>query len=308
MIPPATDWLYDEGEAWGIPYGVDAQLTHVRQDIFDAAGVEFPDTWEAFAEAVKELQTPPAVYGWGMPLGNDGDCNISFTPILWGYGGKLQNDDGTLAFPSDAMLNAIAFIRKSYIDDRIIPPGAVGWTGAGNNTAYQSRQLVATYNSLSIYAWTTQNDPELEAMTAIYAVPGGPAGRFDGTQGWALTVFAASQYQDAAKDALAYFFDPDRYFEFIQLGQGRTMPIYRDQLFSDFFLEHPVYSRVPEALMTARSRSFSGPFSPAMSEFENTFVLPQTLQEVCIYGKDAEQAMNEMYDKALTIWQTHGYA
>lgn len=295
-----------KGTNWGITYGLDITVMHTRQDILDKAGVKYPATWEELVETAKAVQQLPDTYGWGVPLGNDGDCNITFSPIMWGYGGQLTNEDGSLAFKSPETLKAVELVAKAYLEDKIIPPGAVGWSGAGNNEAYLAHQLVFTYNSLSIYAAASTNDPELAKATSLNRVPAGPVGSFDVTQGWMLCVMKQSKNPEAAKDALRYFFEPTRYLTFIELGAGRTLPIYKDHLNSDFFRKNPAYANVPELLAAARIRSYPGPFSAAVSEFENTFVLPAMFQDICVNGKAPDKALDEAYAKAQEIWAKLG--
>lgn len=240
MTESALGLSLAKGDYWGMPYGLDAIAMYARQDLLDEAGLEYPATWEEFAETAKALQQPPGLYGWGMPMGNDPDCDCSFLSLLWGYGGKYCNDDASLAFKSDEMVQAIEYVAKLY-NEGIIPPGAIGWDGAGNNKAYQARQVAFTYNTLSIWAWCLAEDPELAEMTTLHAPPAGPVGAFNTTHGYGLSIFKGSEHVDEAKAALEYFFEPDRYRQVTEMAQGRYMPIYKDLLFSDFYMKDPVF-------------------------------------------------------------------
>ena len=306
MVEPALALSAAKGDYWGMPYGLDAIAMYARQDLLDEAGLDYPATWEEFAETAAALQEPPGLYGWGMPMGNDPDCDSSFLSLLWGYGGKYCNDDGSLAFKSDAMVQAVEYVAKLY-EDGVIPPGAVGWDGAGNNNAYQARQVAFTYNTLSIWAWCQGNDEELAGMTTLHAPPAGPVGAFNTTHGYGLSIFKGSKYVDQAKAALEYFFEPDRYVKVTEMAQGRYMPIYKDLLYSDFYLKDPVFSAFPESIQQARFHGYSGPYTAAVGEMESTFVVPAMLQSVVVDGVDPEKAVDEAYEKAQAVFAKHGF-
>jgi multiple sugar transport system substrate-binding protein len=305
IIPSAPALAAAGGDYWGVPYALDAVVMHTRQDLLDKAGLKYPATWDEFYETSKKLTQPPGLYGWGMPMGHDPDTDNSLLPVLWGYGGKYTNDDGSLAFRSDAMVKAIQYVAKMY-KEKIIPPGATGWDGAGNNKAYQSRQLAFTYNTLSVYSWCTTNDPELATATTLHGAPAGPLGAFDTSAGYGLSIFKGTKYVDEAKSALEYFFEPDRYWKVIQIAKGRYMPIYKDLLYNDFYLKDPVYAGIPKMMETARFHSYSGPFTAAVGELEQTFVVPDMLGRVVVDGWEPEKAMDEAYDKATKIWTKYG--
>jgi multiple sugar transport system substrate-binding protein len=307
FMPVALALVSGGQEYWGVPWGLDPVVMHVRQDLLDKAGLKYPATWDEFRETCKEIQKAnPGVFGWAMPLGNDADTDNSFLPILWSYGGSYCNEDGSLAFKSDAMLQAIELVRKMYKEDKIIPSGAVAWDGSGNNKAYQAKQAAFAYNSVSIYAWATANDADLARATKLYPPPAGPKGSFGVLTGWGLCIFKGTKDVDLAKSALEYYFDPDRYTKLIQIGKGRLSPVYHDVLFSDFFTKHEVYSQIPTLIDAGRLYSYPAPLNAAVGDMLETFVVPEMLQSVVTSDVSPETAMNTAYEKAKGIWAKYG--
>src|SRR5690606_7300500 len=57
-----------EGENWGVPDWYLHQAVYYRTDLFEAAGVEIPTSWDELLEVAKALQTND-VYGFTIPLG-----------------------------------------------------------------------------------------------------------------------------------------------------------------------------------------------------------------------------------------------
>ncbi|MCS7051423.1 MAG: substrate-binding domain-containing protein, partial [Thermomicrobium sp.] len=147
-----------KGRWWASPLAVNAWPFHTRQDLLDQAGFKYPANWDEFRQQGKALTKPPLYY-YGMTLSRINDTNNHTLGMVWTFGGKLQNEDGSLAVTANdkAWLDCLALIRAMYLEDQIIPPGSVNWDDGGNNQGYQSEQLVLTSNPTSVYNWLLKN-------------------------------------------------------------------------------------------------------------------------------------------------------
>ena len=293
-----------EGQMWSVPVQINPWVLHTRQDLLDEAGLAFPETWDEFRETCAQIQNPPELYGFGPCLGLNEDANNNIIQIMWGFGGQMTNEDGTPAFMSDGTLAALNYIVGMY-NDELIPPGAINWDNAGNNQAYQSRQVAFAINPSSIYAWTLANDPELESVTELYNVPSGPAGTFGQIDSWALGVFQASDAQDLAKEALTYFLTPENYVTYIEAAEGRAVPVYRDMMNLPVWEQYPKYSRYGEMAETGRVLSWASPPTPAFGDVLEADLLARMVQMVVVEGKDPQQAMEETNQAILEIYERY---
>lgn len=296
-----------EGQMWSVPVQINPWVVHTRQDLLDGAGLPYPATWDEFRETCAAIQNPPELYGFGPCLGQNEDANNNLIQLIWGFGGQMTNEDGSLAFKSDNTLAALNFVAGMY-KDGLIPAGAINWDNAGNNQAYQSRQIAFSINPASIYAWTVVNDPELEKVTELYNVPAGPAGTFGQIDSWSLGVFKASQVVDLAKDALTYFLTPDNYAKFITAAEGRAVPIYRSLMSLPVWDMHPKYKNFGNMAETGRVLSWASPPTPAFGDVLEADLLAKMVQSVVVNDVAPEQAMEDAYQAMLEIYQSYEQA
>ena len=64
-----TAVAYD-GKFWGVPFAINPWPMHVRMDVLEENGLDYPRTWDAFVETCLKVQKPP-FYGFGMDLRAD---------------------------------------------------------------------------------------------------------------------------------------------------------------------------------------------------------------------------------------------
>ena len=77
--PAGLDAMRIDGKLMGLPYFLDPRALYYRTDLFEAAGLEPPATWDEVRAAAKALHNPPDVYGIGID--NDpAAATVSNTP------------------------------------------------------------------------------------------------------------------------------------------------------------------------------------------------------------------------------------
>ena len=302
---PVEQTLTFEGKWWGAPMAVNCWPFHVRQDLLDQNGLKYPATWDEVRAQGKQLSKAPLYY-YGFTAGKSNDTNNHFMGMLWTFGGKLQNDDGTLAVKegNEAWVKTLETIGAMYTEDQIIPPGSVNWDDTQNNTGYQSEQLVMTSNPTSVYNWLLQNKPDLAKVTKFYSYPAGPAGSFGQVDVWALGVFKNGKGREGAFELLKGFIDPTWYAGYVndQL-KGRFVPVYKDMIKADLW-KQDLYSEYQKIIETGRIMAFSSPPLGAISEVTTKYILGDLLQDVLVKKQKPAEALNtfvrsakEIYDK-----------
>src|SRR5699024_9500458 len=115
-----------------------------RKDMFEAAGItQPPATWDELREVAKKLTDEASgVYGAGMGLGaTNSDAEWLNQVMLWALGGSIVDEDSrTIVCNSPETVAAFTYMADFYKNDGSIPPSAVNWDDAANNTAYLSGQ------------------------------------------------------------------------------------------------------------------------------------------------------------------------
>jgi multiple sugar transport system substrate-binding protein len=111
-----------KGKIWAIPYGLDMRWLYYRKDDLQKAGL--PADWQpANVQGILDAATkvkaanetnvlPYALYAG--PAGSSGTADNAFVPLLWAYGGELQDKDGKWIGDSPATRKVMAYYEKAY--------------------------------------------------------------------------------------------------------------------------------------------------------------------------------------------------
>jgi len=108
-------------KVWAIPYGLDMRWLYYRKDVLQKAGL--PANWQpanvqgildaaAAVKAATPNVLPYALYAG--PAGSGGTANHAFVPLLWAYGGDLQDASGKWIGDSPATRKVMAYYAKAY--------------------------------------------------------------------------------------------------------------------------------------------------------------------------------------------------
>lgn len=305
LFPVSANTVMLKGRAVGIPQSVSPWPLITRMDILEAAKVEPPKTWDEFVEVCQKLQKPPKLTGFGLCLGLHSDTDNNVMNMIWGYGGKLvEDDDKTVALHSPGTVQAVQLIADMYHKHKIIPKGTVSWDNTGNNKAYQSRQVIFVLNPTSIYAHLAGSDKDLYNITGLFPVPAGPAGAFEQltTAEWML--FRHNPYPEVAKGLAEYWMAPDNLRVMIEEGDGRWGPPYKGMYDSDFW-KRPAFEHWRVMLERGRPFPHPGSQSPASGEVIATSVIARMMHRVLVEKWEAEKAVEEAHKKAVEIYARH---
>jgi ABC-type glycerol-3-phosphate transport system substrate-binding protein len=303
FLQPVDGTLVFDGKYWGVPMAVNCWPFHVRQDILDKNNLKYPKNWDEVRSQGKQLTKSP-LFMFGMTLGKTNDVNNHFTGMLWTFGGKLQNEDGSLAVKEgdDAWVKTLDTIQGMFNDDKIIPTGSTTWDDGGNNMAYQSEQLIMTSNPTSVYNWCVQNKPDLAKSTKFYSYPAGPAGSFGQVDVWGLGLFKNGKGTEGAKVLLNSFIDPTWYADYINKGlKGRFVPVFKD-MGKDPLWKQDLYSEYQTIIDTARSMSFSGNPLGAIAELTSKLVIADLVQDVVVKKIKPADALASFVKSATEIY------
>ena len=295
-----TAVAYD-GKYWSVPFAINPWPMHVRTDVLEDNGVDYPKTWDEFVETCLKIQKPP-FYGYGMDLGMTADATDNIMQICWCFGGKTFNADGTPAFDNEGNVAGFTFINEMYNEHGIIPRGVIGnGDTAWNNKAYQSGQVAFIQNPTSVYAYLSGEDPELMAKTGLFGVPEGPAGAVNQIDTWSLGLFNQSPYPDLAKGMAEYMMEPTRYNEVITNSNGRFVPVYPDLFNDPWWTSRPEFSKFIEIANSGVPVSYESPPTATACEVLTIHLIPEAMQLVLVDGVDPAEAIGEAHQKIVAI-------
>lgn len=99
----------DGDTALAVPSESWTQMLFYRTDLFEAAGLDAPDSYESILEAAKELDSDDVAGFVGATAPGDAFTEQTFEQIALGNGCELVNKDGDVELDSDACVSAFEF-------------------------------------------------------------------------------------------------------------------------------------------------------------------------------------------------------
>jgi len=290
------------GSIYGVPYGTSGNVLFRRNDVLSAAGFkDAPKTWEEVAIQAKAAQKPPQTYGMGFALSNVGDANLT-TTMLQSWGGRIADDEGkkcTIDTPETRAF--LEWITKAYADG-LFPPGVTTWDGAGDNTAYQSGNLLFIANTGSVYVYMRTNDKDLEQSTLYSALPAGPKMRVSPANVVVRSISAKSKYKAEAADLLTYLADDAfvaSYFNAAIYG-----PVLKSEVDAPIFKSSQAHAGLLDLATNGTPGAFPDVNNASFAEYQTNFLTPKMVQRIVVDKISIDQAIKEtqtacqlIYDK-----------
>lgn len=117
-----------KGKVYAIPYGLDTRFLYYRRDIFQKAGLAAdwqPKNVADILVAAKAVKAKvPEVLSYALYAGQAADTGAAdhaFVPLLWAYGGELQDKGGKWIGDSPALRKVLAYYADAYQTDKVVP-------------------------------------------------------------------------------------------------------------------------------------------------------------------------------------------
>jgi multiple sugar transport system substrate-binding protein len=284
-----------EGKTYAIPMQADVSALYARLDLCEQAtgAREAPKTIDEMETIMRAVNSPPQLFGFGMPLGRTPDTNGNITQLLVQDGGTLVDQDGNPAINNEGTISALTRVQ-SWWNDKLISPDAPAWDDSSNNKAYQSRQACFVANPASIFAYLEQNDPELLADTMQAQFPAGRGGSFPSAGAWSWSIFSSSQHIDASKALIKAIMAPEKVQAVYEKVGGRWFPVYRDLAKEKFWVDRPYFNEFPSILDSARPAWYPAEATPTLltqlSAVSQKHVYADMVQDVVINNKSPQEA------------------
>lgn len=224
-----------EGTLFGFPTAFSSLLWYYDQDLFDQAGLAYPDenwNWTAsgggsFVDMAKKLTRDRSGDGqidqWGMVLPSSWS---RYLPFIVQNGGHYWNDDQTRStIDEPGFVGAIDFLAGLIHDSRVTPPPGVsaGAFGSGSVALYYSgRWEVPNLRDNASNRWD------------VVVPPVGPVGR-SATVGAGYTAITTSTEHPDEAWLLLKFLASETSYRLRDEG-GQTVPPMHSLAVSNFFL------------------------------------------------------------------------
>ena len=138
MAGPMESTMMD-GKHYGIPFATNCTALFYNKDLFDAAGIDYPDentTWDEFHEMAKAL-TKDGVYGFGNAATNTDEGTFQCLQWLYTAGGSYTDiESGKDAYQ----------LMQDMISDGSWTKECVNWTQSDVNNNFMAGNLAMQQN------------------------------------------------------------------------------------------------------------------------------------------------------------------
>src|SRR5262252_758932 len=172
-----------DGQIWGLPDWALHQEVWYRKDLFAAAGIGIPRSWDELLQAAKALNRPaaegrPALYGFAVPMGRALVAPQTYFQILYSAGGTVFDPKtGEYVFGEQKEIaeQALAFMIELY--KAASPPASIEWSWAEYRTALVKGQVAMTNEWGAVVQMATAQNPEALKTFDVFPFPGPSADR-----------------------------------------------------------------------------------------------------------------------------------
>lgn len=217
LMPAYRDIFTVNDQTFAIPTAGESVFLIYRKDLFEAAGLEPPQTWDELLDIAKQFNEAGEVNGVSFRAVKGWQFTYTYSIFIFPFGGVMIDPaTGDVAINSPENAAALDFMRalKQY--------APVGIESFSFPESFQSMQN----GDVAMLIEATAAGPEMEdpskssvAGNLGYAVlPAGPAGAFTGVWGWSFGINAASEKQDLAWAVITWL--TSRYTHQDYLDQG----------------------------------------------------------------------------------------
>ena len=227
-----------DGRYYGVPKDKDTVGLVYNKEMFDAAGVSYPDetwTWDDLCEASQKIYDATGKYGY-MAYADD---QLGYWNFVYQNGGYILAEDGvTGGFDNQATRDAMEFYINLQKEEWCPDQNYFAETSPG--TAFFSEQgamfLEGNWNILS----EMQNYPDMEGKWDVAVLPACPdpaegGGRATISNGLCYATSPKNKNLDIVKDVLRFFGSEEG--QRIQGESGAAIPAYEglEQTWIDVF-------------------------------------------------------------------------
>ncbi|NLG98559.1 MAG: sugar ABC transporter substrate-binding protein [Chloroflexi bacterium] len=198
VFPKSLVDLYSyQGHSYGIPKDFDTIALFYNKDLFDAAGVEYPNenwTWDDLKAAAEKL-THDDVYGFATLVGDQN----GYWNFVYQNGGKMLTDDAKQTLIAEpAACDAVKYLY-SFVENKTAPDGSITTSVDPSTQMFPGGKLAM----LTGGSWIANFLHESDVNVGVAPLPKGKQ-RATIIHGLSNVVWAKTKYPEQAKQWVAF--------------------------------------------------------------------------------------------------------
>jgi ABC-type glycerol-3-phosphate transport system substrate-binding protein len=165
-------------DIWGLPDWALHQEVWYRTDLFAAAGLKVPRSWDELMAAAKALNRTgadgkPATYGFAVPMGRALVAPQTYFQIFYSAGGTIFNPKtGEYSFGDQKELAVKSLQYMIDLYKAASPPASVEWSWAEYRTAFVKGQVAMTNEWGAVVQMAAEQNPDILDKMDVFPFPG----------------------------------------------------------------------------------------------------------------------------------------
>ena len=291
FFEPPFEIFTVNGNLYALPRDINAIVLYYNKDLFDEAGVEYPNekwTWDDLVKAgkklTKDLNNDGYIDQWGFITSLDFE-------VCWGNfvlqnNGKLLNEDKTKSLVnSPEVIEAIQFLYDLETKYKVAP-NVTAKASLGDNVFLTGKVAMISDGSWRIGAYRSANfrwDIAMLPMKKKHACI---------ANGVAHAISAKTKYQDAAWRLVKFLSDKEAQIALAK--SGTSIPIRKSIAYSEYYLDGNPPGKIN--CLESIKYGYNYPVTEKMSEWL-TFHLNNEIELAWLGKKTVQQAMNDAKKK-----------
>lgn len=264
-----------DGKHYGIPFATNDTALFYNKDLFDAAGLEYPDentTWDEFREMANAL-TKDGVVGFGNAATNTDEGTFQCLQWLYTAGGSYTD--------IEAGVDAYTLMQE-MIEEGSWSKECVNWTQSDVNNNFMAGNIAMQQNGPWQIPGIEENAPELNYGVTVLP-------KRDADSGQATSILGGENMGVVKKDDMSGAIAFMKYYDQTEvmvdaMKQYGSFPPKTEAAQDPYWTEDPIQA----AFITQLDTSI--PRGPSASWPSYSAAIQQGFQEVMTSAKTPEQA------------------
>lgn len=264
-----------DGKHYGIPFATNCTALYYNKDMFDEAGIEYPDentTWDEFHEMAKAL-TKDGVYGFGNAATNTDEGTFQCLQWIYTAGGSYTD--------IEAGVDAYKLMQE-MIEDGSWTKECVNWTQSDVNNNFMAGNLAMQQNGPWQIPGIEANAPDLNYGVTVLPKKDADAGQATSILGGENMGVVNKDDTSGAEAFLKYYDQTD--VMVAAMKQYGSYPPKTEAAKDTYWTDDPIQKSFLTQIETSIPRGPSASWPSYSSAIQTGF------QEVMTSAKTPEQA------------------
>jgi multiple sugar transport system substrate-binding protein len=297
FLPGTIDILKYDNHFVALPWAIDIRVWYYRKDLFEAANVKPPSTWDEFKAAAQALTKPNNDQYGVVACGDTLGSHYIYTLIL-NNGGGLFTADRKPDIGSARNLEALQFLAD-LVHHQLVYPASAGYHDEDEVSAFTQGKAAITLHAPGLGTRL----PKISDKIGILSPLVGPHGD-KGTIFWVNNIMLYKQGRHPAEARVFLQWWSEHEKDLWTKGHVTQLPVRKSFAVDPYFqsnaeTEFILKNYVPLGKTTA---THATEIFPKLNEVEGEGVM-QTLMQNILQGKDVSASVKEASDRVNSIME-----